>query len=317
VTKRPPSLPDRPLEPAYDVGGDCFDYALNHTVFDLAVFDAMGHGLQAALVASLAVGSYRHDRRENQPLQEMHSTLDDALAQQFQGSVFATVLLARIELDTARAAAVLTYAQLRSTTSRLRAHRSRSSPTWPRRRPSSPRRRVSIISASSSATVTTSSGDFSRTSWCRRAVNRGSIRSALTSRRSCSTRSIKLVFASGTVDILTWSLPRCREPETSSAEPSLNPNGHMSLIARGALAGLELFDQRAGRRIGLHIYHPAGGHVAITNYGDSGRFWARTGGRTEGSCSGFVSRARYTRGERIRLDPAAAPETPRGSNDDE
>jgi hypothetical protein len=88
------------LEPAYDVGGDCFDYALNHTVFDLAIFDAMGHGVQAALVSSLAVGSYRHDRRENQPLQKMHSTLDSALAQQFQGSVFATGLLARVDLGT-------------------------------------------------------------------------------------------------------------------------------------------------------------------------------------------------------------------------
>jgi serine phosphatase RsbU (regulator of sigma subunit) len=88
------------LEPAYDVGGDCFDYALNHTVFDLAIFDAMGHGMQAALVASLAVGSYRHDRRENRPLQQMHSALDSALAQQFEGSVFATGLLARVALDT-------------------------------------------------------------------------------------------------------------------------------------------------------------------------------------------------------------------------
>ena len=88
------------LEPAYDVGGDCFDYALNHTVFDVAIFDAMGHGLQAALISSLAVGSYRHDRRENQSLGNMHSAIDTALAQQFQGSVFATGLLARVELDT-------------------------------------------------------------------------------------------------------------------------------------------------------------------------------------------------------------------------
>lgn len=88
------------LEPAYDVGGDCFDYALNHTVFDMAIFDAMGHGLQAALVASLAVGSYRHDRRENRSLRRIHTALEAALARQFQGSAFATGLLARVELDT-------------------------------------------------------------------------------------------------------------------------------------------------------------------------------------------------------------------------
>jgi len=88
------------LEPAYDVGGDCFDYALNHTVLDLAIFDAMGHGLQAALVAALAVGSYRHDRRESQSLQNMHAGLESALDQQFHGSAFATGILARVELDT-------------------------------------------------------------------------------------------------------------------------------------------------------------------------------------------------------------------------
>jgi serine phosphatase RsbU (regulator of sigma subunit) len=90
------------LEPAYEVGGDCFDYALNDTVFDVAIFDPMGHGIQAALVASLAVGSYRHDRRENQALKRIHANLEAALAYQFQGSVFATGVLARIDLDTGR-----------------------------------------------------------------------------------------------------------------------------------------------------------------------------------------------------------------------
>ncbi|HET9689526.1 MAG TPA: PP2C family protein-serine/threonine phosphatase [Acidimicrobiales bacterium] len=88
------------LEPAYEIGGDCFDYALNHTVFDLAIVDAMGHGLQAATVASLAVGSYRHDRREGRALQRMHTALDATIAGQFDGSVFATGLLMRADLDT-------------------------------------------------------------------------------------------------------------------------------------------------------------------------------------------------------------------------
>lgn len=52
------------LEPAYDVGGDCFDYALNDRVLSISVMDAMGHGVGAALISALAVGSYRHDRRE-------------------------------------------------------------------------------------------------------------------------------------------------------------------------------------------------------------------------------------------------------------
>ena len=88
------------LEPAYDVGGDCFDYALNDTLFDMAVFDPMGHGIEAALIASLTVGSYRHDRRENHSLQRIHANLETALAHQFQGDAFTTGLLARIDLDT-------------------------------------------------------------------------------------------------------------------------------------------------------------------------------------------------------------------------
>src|SRR3954451_16474907 len=36
------------LEPAYDNGGDAFDFAVNDTHAHLAVFDAMGHGLAAS-----------------------------------------------------------------------------------------------------------------------------------------------------------------------------------------------------------------------------------------------------------------------------
>ena len=88
------------VEPAYDVGGDCFDYALNDTVFDMAMFDPMGHGIRSALIASLVVGSYRHDRRENHSLKRIHANLEEALTRQFQGSVLATGLLARIDLET-------------------------------------------------------------------------------------------------------------------------------------------------------------------------------------------------------------------------
>jgi serine phosphatase RsbU (regulator of sigma subunit) len=87
------------LEPAYDVGGDCFDYALNGTVLDIGVFDPLGHGLSSALIAALCVGSYRHDRREGQPLEQIHDHLDAAMAAELP-HVFATGQLARIDVDT-------------------------------------------------------------------------------------------------------------------------------------------------------------------------------------------------------------------------
>jgi serine phosphatase RsbU (regulator of sigma subunit) len=85
------------VEPAYDVGGDCFDYADNGPTFDLAIMDAMGHGLHSAVLANLAMGSYRHDRREGLPLLQMHSTLDGTLAAEY-GASFVTGVLARIDV---------------------------------------------------------------------------------------------------------------------------------------------------------------------------------------------------------------------------
>ncbi len=59
----PPLMMDTPqvaiagaLEPAYHVAGDSFDYALNGDVLHLAMVDAMGHGLSAAVMATLAMG---------------------------------------------------------------------------------------------------------------------------------------------------------------------------------------------------------------------------------------------------------------------
>jgi serine phosphatase RsbU (regulator of sigma subunit) len=87
------------LEPAYDVGGDCFDYAANGTVFDFAIIDAMGHGLDSAIVAGLALGSYRHDRREARSLPVMHDALASTIKKQYHGQTFATGLLCRLDAE--------------------------------------------------------------------------------------------------------------------------------------------------------------------------------------------------------------------------
>lgn len=90
------------LEPAYEVGGDCFDYASNNGVLDIAMFDAMGHGLVSSIFASLMMGAYRHSRRGGADLAEMARAADDA-ARHFPGpSTFATALLAQLHLDTGR-----------------------------------------------------------------------------------------------------------------------------------------------------------------------------------------------------------------------
>ena len=89
------------LEPAYQVGGDCFDYALNGSVLDLAVFDAMGHGLPSSVLSGLAVGAYRHARRSGVPLHEMIGRMDAAIAG-LMGDTFVTALVGQLDVRTGR-----------------------------------------------------------------------------------------------------------------------------------------------------------------------------------------------------------------------
>ncbi len=85
------------LEPAYDIGGDTFDYAANDPVVDLMVLDAVGHGLPAALLAAAAVGAYRHGRRSGLDLPGIAAAMDGVIAGQFPASQFATAALARLD----------------------------------------------------------------------------------------------------------------------------------------------------------------------------------------------------------------------------
>jgi serine phosphatase RsbU (regulator of sigma subunit) len=87
------------LAPAYEVGGDAFDYAVNGSIAHLAVFDSMGHGLGAAQLAGLAVGAYRNARRAALPLQQKALAIDEALRDQHGGERFVTALLGRLDLD--------------------------------------------------------------------------------------------------------------------------------------------------------------------------------------------------------------------------
>jgi serine phosphatase RsbU (regulator of sigma subunit) len=88
------------LEPAYEVGGDCFDYALNGSQLDFAFMDAMGHGLHSAILAALAVGCYRHTRREGRTLDYIHQTIDTVIATENHGSAFVTGQAGRLDVET-------------------------------------------------------------------------------------------------------------------------------------------------------------------------------------------------------------------------
>ncbi|MFB6511394.1 PP2C family protein-serine/threonine phosphatase [Streptomyces virginiae] len=88
------------LEPAYRVAGDSFDYALNDNVLHVAVIDAMGHGLNAAAMATVAIGAYRHARRVFVSLAEKYTYMDDAISGQFGPDHFVTAQLMHLNITT-------------------------------------------------------------------------------------------------------------------------------------------------------------------------------------------------------------------------
>jgi len=90
------------LAPAYDVGGDCFDYAVDDTTARVAIFDAMGHGLDAGILATVAVAAYRHARRTGRDLGETVLDVDAAVRETFAGDQFVTGVVAELELATGR-----------------------------------------------------------------------------------------------------------------------------------------------------------------------------------------------------------------------
>jgi serine phosphatase RsbU (regulator of sigma subunit) len=85
------------VEPAYEVGGDAFDYAYNRGVLDVALFDTMGHGVGSATLAALAVGAYRQSRRRGKGLADIAHDVDEALRAYPARPVFATALFARLD----------------------------------------------------------------------------------------------------------------------------------------------------------------------------------------------------------------------------
>ena len=88
------------LEPAYDIAGDTFDYAVNGDTAFVAIFDAVGHNLEAARIANLAVITYRHARRRDLGPVETYLSMDDTISGQFGTEKFVTAQLARLALAT-------------------------------------------------------------------------------------------------------------------------------------------------------------------------------------------------------------------------
>lgn len=91
------------LEPAADIAGDTFDYSLERNTLHLSVTDAMGHGVTAALTATLCVSALRGSRRRGASLVEQARSANAAVAEHDAGGRledYVTGLVGRVDLHT-------------------------------------------------------------------------------------------------------------------------------------------------------------------------------------------------------------------------
>jgi serine phosphatase RsbU (regulator of sigma subunit) len=91
------------LEPAADIAGDTFDYSLERDILHLSVTDAMGHGVAAALTATLCVSALRGSRRRGESLTGQARSANTAVAEHDAGGGlddFVTGLVGRVDLQT-------------------------------------------------------------------------------------------------------------------------------------------------------------------------------------------------------------------------
>lgn len=94
------------LMPAYDVGGDSFDYSVEAGQLHLSVTDAMGHGEQASLLDTLTVSALRNARRAGGSLVDQAQRAQEALVANFPRVTFVAAFLATIDLVTGHAEVV-------------------------------------------------------------------------------------------------------------------------------------------------------------------------------------------------------------------
>lgn len=86
------------LVPASDIAGDTYDYSVDHDALHLSVTDAMGHDVDASLMATLLVNASRGARRAGADLAEQARQTHQALLDHGRRT-FATGQLLRIALD--------------------------------------------------------------------------------------------------------------------------------------------------------------------------------------------------------------------------
>ncbi|MFC6879017.1 MULTISPECIES: PP2C family protein-serine/threonine phosphatase [Actinomadura] len=89
------------LVPADNIGGDTYDYTLDHDTLHVSITDAMGHDVGSAMLATLLVNASRGARRAGRDLTEQARQTHQAMVDHGRDAL-ATGLLLRISLDGTR-----------------------------------------------------------------------------------------------------------------------------------------------------------------------------------------------------------------------
>ncbi|ASW55122.1 PP2C family protein-serine/threonine phosphatase [Plantactinospora sp. KBS50] len=94
------------LEPAYTVGGDNFDWALNDERLTVTAVNGDGTGLPASLLTALAVNAMRNARRSGGSLAEQAELASDTIYRHHRGGRHLATLLLELDVRSGRVLAV-------------------------------------------------------------------------------------------------------------------------------------------------------------------------------------------------------------------
>jgi serine phosphatase RsbU (regulator of sigma subunit) len=94
------------LEPAYSVGGDHFDWALDGDRLTVTVLNGFGDGMDAALLTAVGVNAMRNARRSGANIVEQAELASEAVFARYGGTRHVATLLLEIDLVTGAIEAV-------------------------------------------------------------------------------------------------------------------------------------------------------------------------------------------------------------------
>ena len=94
------------LEPSGDIAGDTFDFAIERDTLHVSITDAMGHAINASVLATILVGALRNARRAGVELGEQARLANVGLGDFTGWTNFVTGQVARVDLRTQTATIV-------------------------------------------------------------------------------------------------------------------------------------------------------------------------------------------------------------------